>query len=272
MDDGVGDIAGVERGIGDVVGIGFVRLSSASHETSYRFTIGPGIVPDNANARCLVDHTCGKPGCNHTGRLDHGNLDLAARFLAHCMREMINSRLCRTINGTTNHRMVAEDRRQVDNMAAPLCHHPVIGGDGAVDHPFEIDVDAAVPGLQRKFMIGQKGQRHDTGIVDQHIDRAKRLSRLVHCRTHLFGLSDVSGNGDRASALRTDCGCGCLGRHAIDIDAGHATAQRSRALSRQPTKSIARAGNQQRLIGDVICHYRLLDGGHARNRRSDRTR
>src|SRR3546814_3426270 len=76
--------------------------------------------------------------------------------------------------------------------------------------------------------VGQRGQAHDAGVVDQHVNAAvSGLGGIEHAR-HRGGIADVGLNGQRAAAVALDSanqGFGVAGPARIVDDDGKPVAR-----------------------------------------------
>ena len=70
-------------------------------------------------------------------------------------------------------------------MPAALLEHLVVDGADAADHPLDVDVDAAVPRLVGRRVVGEERQGHRPGVVDHHIDAPNRSTAVAtaDCRS-----------------------------------------------------------------------------------------
>ena len=65
-------------------------------------------------------------------------------------------------------------------MALSLANHRVVNGHDAVQHPFYVHIDTAIPGLTRDGVILIKSEWHSAGVVHQNVDPTKRIHRRTH--------------------------------------------------------------------------------------------
>ena len=89
-------------------------------------------------------------------------------------------------------------------MAAMLRLHEGQDGGDRVKHALDIGVDGAVPAIE----IGhfEPRERHDAGIVDQHVDLAEAVDGVGDECRHVGAARDVGGPGRRPAAPRHDIG------------------------------------------------------------------
>ncbi len=81
------------------------------------------------------------------------------------------------------------DGRDVDDRAAARGFHRLDRGLDAVERAVQVDVDDLVPLVQ--IELAQQTQRHDAGVVDQHVELAEVVDRGGHRGFPLVGLGDV---------------------------------------------------------------------------------
>jgi len=89
-------------------------------------------------------------------------------------------------------------------VTATLSDHRVVDRADAVEHAFEIDVDCSIPDLLRRRMIAEERQRHDAGVVDQHVNAAVPVDREAHDLIEVGASRDVTSHAERFPARIND--------------------------------------------------------------------
>lgn len=122
--------------------------------------------------------------------------------------------------------------------------HPVQGegvdGEGALD-----------------LLIGSVEQPlagHDSGVVDEHIDRAG----LHRCGGDCLPVGDVDGEGGRRTASGPDRSAGCRTRGGRKIPDHHPGAAGGGTLGEQPADAAAAAGDENSASAQRVLHRRRL--------------
>ena len=139
-------------------------------------------------------------------------------------------------------------------MAAALRDHRIVGGDHAVEHPLDVDIDAAFPRFMGGLVVGDEGQRHDPGIVDHHVDPPESVGRTGNQRLDLGQFAHVNLRRLGLPATRADFCCGGFGGGKVDVAQRHHRAPRGGLQRDEPAKAAARAGDDDGLAGNVIGH------------------
>jgi hypothetical protein len=119
----------------------------------------------------------------------------------------------------------------------------------AIEDAAHVEVHHLVPGLEGVVLGGCAPG--GAGVVDEDVDLAEPLHRLVRDALDLFGLARVGGDPARVDALVLQVRGGflevaCLARGQQDLGAGFA----QRLGDLQPEAARA-AGDQRRLAGQV---------------------
>ena len=102
-------------------------------------------------------------------------------------------------------------------MAAALRDHLVVHRGDAVQHALEVDVDAPVPGLGGRRVIGAERQWHRPGAVDQNIDGAEGFDRERAERVGVGPVGDVGTPIGGLPAGGLDLGDGRLQPGFVDV-------------------------------------------------------
>ncbi len=125
----------------------------------------------------------------------------------------------------------------------------------AVDHTVHIDVEDALG--RRVVLVEERPDRHDPGVVDQHVDGAQlRLGVVQEARERLV-LGHVQAQGDRR---RPQLPCGGARRLDVEVADRHAHAHARQRLCRRAPDPARRPGDR----GGLTCQdARLL--GHLTN-------
>ena len=147
-----------------------------------------------------------------------------------------------------------EDAGDVDDRAARL-HH--LGR--ALRHPVaavEVDVDHLAEVVGR--LLGRGDGRPDAGVVDQHVDAAQVLHRLVDERLAAVGVRDVRAHGDGAPAGGLDE----LARVLELLDAAGAEGDVRAGLGEGLGERDAEAGRGPGDDGDFSFEAEAVQDGH----------
>ena len=147
-------------------------------------------------------------------------------------------------------------------MAAALGQHLVVDGDDAVQHALHVDVDAALPRLERPRVVGVEGQRHDSGVVDHDVDGAEGLDGRRGQRPHLGDVGDVGRDRLGDAAGPADDRHHLLERVAPDVAAGDPGAPGRGLLAHEPTEATRGTGHDDRFSPDVVAHAVALPRGY----------
>ena len=146
-------------------------------------------------------------------------------------------------------------------MAASLRDHLVVHRGDAVQHALEVHVDAAVPGLCRRGVIGEERERHRPRAVDQNVDGAEGCDRE---RAQLVGVGPIGDVGAPVGGLptrRLDLGADGFQPGFVDVGCDDPSAPGGRHLRDEPAESAGRAGDDDDLVLQVIRHrVRVLEG------------
>jgi hypothetical protein len=127
-------------------------------------------------------------------------------------------------------------------VAAAPRQHPLERQLRPEDDPVEVDVDHRPRGLVR--LLDERADRHDPGVVDDHVDRAELVLGLVEEAAERVTVGDVELEGDGIAA---ELGRGLLGEVGVDVadrDPGAAADQR---LCRAAADSARPPGDRHRL-------------------------
>lgn len=81
------------------------------------------------------------------------------------------------------------DGGDVDDLPAFLRFHRRQHGGDAVEDAANVDVDDLVPFVD--FQLLQQRQRHDAGVVEQHVNAAIEVKGALRQRLHLCEVGDV---------------------------------------------------------------------------------
>jgi hypothetical protein len=135
-------------------------------------------------------------------RLDRGDADLGADFLAQAIGNGADCELGAGVDGAAGREdLDAGHRTQVDDVAAFLSRGKRQCGGDAVERALDVDVDHRVPlvGVD----LGHRADRHDAGIVDQHVEPAEIADDGIDNRLDLFLVDHIEL--DRRGLLRRPC-------------------------------------------------------------------
>ena len=139
-------------------------------------------------------------------------------------------------------------------MAALLRLHVRQRGGDAVEHPLDVDVYHAVPVVDLQPF--ERRERHQAGVVDDHVDAPVRLHGAVDEALDLGALGHV-GPHDRVASQRQ-----LVGQRLKPVEAPRAQHQ-LRPVLRQPARGgfsepAARPGDDDDFILDAFAHeFRL---------------
>jgi hypothetical protein len=103
-------------------------------------------------------------------------------------------------------------RGDVDDVTAAAGAHPRQCLLHPVQDPVDVDVDD--PPRGRVGLGVERAQRHDPGVVDEHVERAEPSLDGVEEGPHRVALDDVDVQRDRAV---TELGRGLLGGGVVEI-------------------------------------------------------
>ena len=98
--------------------------------------------------------------------------------------------------------MAAGDRADVDDVAAARAAHDRQRGVRAVEQAEAVDVDHLAPLLGRR--AGDGAEQHHAGVVDQPVEAAELLVRLLDEGVRLGLVADVGLDRDRLAAGAVD--------------------------------------------------------------------
>ena len=178
----------IDHRIGDLLGFGAATERAA-------LGIGPGL--RFGNAVPFGKHADGLP--LHLG-LDGAGADRVAAdiVLAELRGDRLgqphDAELGRNVGGSEGFRGNAQHRSVIDDDAAALALHYGDHGSAKVKRPFHMHAVADVP-LGVRLLQQRSGADGRTGIVDQHVDRAKGIDRRGDATLDLLRISHV--NADR---------------------------------------------------------------------------
>src|SRR5699024_3825440 len=106
---------------------------------------------------------------------------------------------------------LAGQRGDVDDVPGPTGDHALRGQLAAQDHAVDIDVqDAAGDGVR---LVDDPADRHDAGVVDQHVDRAELPLDLVEEVGERMRVGDV----ELAVDVEAQRGARLLDPHFVDV-------------------------------------------------------
>ncbi|EGE58033.1 hypothetical protein RHECNPAF_3500087 [Rhizobium etli CNPAF512] len=192
-----------------------------------------------------------KIGGDRTGRNRIDSDGAAAHFLGHDRRQRFDGRLGRGVDAI-GLKLQPDDRgREVDDPAA-VAQAP--GGlPQRVEGALEVDADLAVEGFV--VGLGERGEHHDTGIVDEHVDAAEGGFRGIEHATHGVRIADIGFRGQRLATGLLDLPGEVLGRRGIAgiVDDDGKTVS-GEALGNRRADTAGSAGNQ--------CDLAALVGSH----------
>jgi len=150
----------------------------------------------------LALHAGREARARYTGGFDDRHLDLSLRFHAKRFRKEVYGCLARAVHAGADHRKIAVDGREIDDVSAPLRDHDVVYRDDAVEHALDVDVDDAVPLVDLERV--HRRHRHDARVVEDHVDAAE----LVLCEggegVHVGAVRDVELAELGDAAFRAD--------------------------------------------------------------------
>lgn len=216
MDDRVGDMVRREAGVVDRIGAEAFRRERAGAQLADHVDEIRHVVRHNADPGGGVDHGAGQTGGGNAGGFDCGDLDLAAAFDAQRFRKEVHGGFGSAIDRRTDHREVAIDRGQVDDLAAASRDHRIVGRDHAIEHALDIDIDAALPRRVGGFVIGEEREWHDTCVVDHHVDPAVHFDGAGDERLDRCEIAHIGLESDGRSARAGD-GIGCRLRGGLPV-------------------------------------------------------
>ena len=131
------------------------------------------------------------------------NRDLAAaHLLGEDARHRLHAGLGRPVNAVGRLVEPNHARRKADD--APTVAHPRAGLAQAIEHALEVHRHL---GIERRVVrLRDRAERHDAGVVDQHVDPAMGLLGGIEQRLHRRRIGDVRLDGARDAAGRRYAG------------------------------------------------------------------
>src|SRR3954451_6764004 len=81
--------------------------------------------------------------------------------------------------------------RDVDEVTAALCPEHGERSRDAIEHALDVDVDHAIPLVDLELVEGR--ERHQAGVVDEHVQAPKALPDEVDEGGHLLTARDIKG-------------------------------------------------------------------------------
>ena len=204
--------------------------------------------------RHLVDHPARQIGAQHPGGLDRRHLDPALGLHPQRVGEHRDGGLGGAVHPGAGDPAVAVDRGDVDHMAAALVDHLVVDRADSVDHALDVDVDGLMPPLPGAFVIGEVGQRHHPGVVDEHVHSTEGAHRLSHGGLQRGQIGDVGHLGQCLCPGGGDPGGHFIQPLARDVDTDHPGPVRRAFLRDQAAESAGRTGDHDDLAGQVCGH------------------
>ena len=120
-------------------------------------------------------------------------------------------------------------------MAAAAALHPRERQLHPEHHPVDVDVDHPLRG--QVVLVDEAAERHDPGVVDEHVERAEPLLDLVEKALERVAAGDVELERERLAA---ELGGGLLGELAVEVADRDLRALGGSAPRRSPCRSRAR--------------------------------
>ena len=117
-----------------------------------------------------------------------------------------------------------------------LFQHLGLHRDHAIENPFDVDVDTALPGSKRFFMVGVKRQRHDPRVINHDVYSTELLNSKASERVHLLRGSDVHCTGHGSSASCTNPCNDCFEPRFVNICTDDLTAKGRDLFTNQTAK------------------------------------
>jgi hypothetical protein len=143
-------------------------------------------------------------------------------------------------------------RGDVHHVAAVAGHHARQGDLHAVDHAVDVDVDQAHRG--RLVLVEEASQRHDAGVVDEHVERPEALLGGIDEGLERVALGHVELEPGGVGA---DLGCSLLGELGVEVPDGDLHALAREGLRRRLADAARGAGDGGDLADDdagLLCH------------------
>ncbi len=131
---------------------------------------------------------------HHAGDLDVRVAKLGADRLGDADDEVLGA----AIGGAAGKAGLAGLRGEVDDVAGAAPLHPRERQLHPVHDPVHVDVDHPLRG--RVVLLDEPAQRHDPGVVDEHVERAEPLLDLVEKALERVAPGDVELERDRLAA------------------------------------------------------------------------
>ena len=187
-------------------------------------------------------------------RRDGVHIDAPGRpFVCEQLGEAGDAALRRGVARHADAALEGEERGDVDDLARALGQHVATGRLAEEEGGLEVGVDHRVPILLGK--VDAVGAADDAGIIDEDVEAAELLQRLVDHALHRFDGGEVGGDDLRLAAERADLLHRFLGGRAADggdVGAGGGERQRDRLAD-----AGIGAGDDRGLAG------KIKGGGHA---------
>jgi hypothetical protein len=184
-----------------------------------------------ARAQLSLDHVW-----HDVAQLDRRALDvqLAADGLGQADDRVLGGRVGRA----TRRAVLARLRGDVDHVAPVAGHHARQRDLHAVDHAVDVDVDHAHRG--GLVLVDEAPQRHDAGVIDQHVERAEALLGGVDEGLERVALGHVELE---PGGIGTDLGGRLLGELGVEVADGDLHPLAREGLRRRLADAACRAGD-----------------------------
>ncbi|CAA9467672.1 MAG: hypothetical protein AVDCRST_MAG38-871 [uncultured Solirubrobacteraceae bacterium] len=181
-----------------------------------------------------------QPGQHH-GELDAG----AAQLRTDRLGEADDAELAGAVGRRAGKARAPGRGGDVDDVAASSRAHAPDPLASAVDHGMEVELELADGGV---VVLGlERAQRHDAGVVDQHVDRPQRRLDVVEGGGERRSVADVEGQRARRLA---DLGRHRGGRIAVEVEDRHRGALEREVARQGGADAAAGAGDHGDLTGE----------------------
>ncbi len=162
-------------------------------------------------------------GAQRLGQADHGVLG-------------------RTVRRAAREPALAGDRGELDDVAAAAGAEALERELRADDHAHDVDVDERLRGPVG--LVDERADRHDPGVVDEHVERAEPALDLVEEPVKTGPVGHVEADADRA---RSELGRGPLGERGVEVADSDPRALRDQRGRRRAPDPTAPAGDRNHL-------------------------
>ncbi|CAB4346582.1 unannotated protein [freshwater metagenome] len=189
---------------------------------------------------------------HHAGDLDAGAAQLGANCLTHADDIVLRP----AVGGTVGVTGLAGCRGDVDDVAVTARDHRRDCQAAAVIDAVDVDVDH--PLRRRHVLVEVRAKLHDSGVVDDHVDRAHLLLNGRDKSGERVKVGDVKLQADRAGADLLGGLCGERAVEVADRDLHPGARQRLRRALADSARSTGDRNDLSYEIAFLLSHLLLL--------------